>query len=53
MDKYKERFGLEAGVAADPLDQIILGVKEGTMDLSDEEEVSTIFEVRFALSREG
>jgi hypothetical protein len=31
-----ERFGLEPGVPADPLDEIILGVKMGTVDVSDE-----------------
>lgn len=40
-DRYKKRFGLEPGVPADPLDEIIMGVKMGTVDISDGEEVST------------
>ena len=39
-DIYKRRFGLEPGVPADPLDEIIMGVKMGTVDISEDEEVS-------------
>jgi hypothetical protein len=35
-EMYKRKFGLEPGVPADPLDEIILGVRMGTVDISDE-----------------
>jgi len=35
-EMYKRKFGLEPGVAADPLDEIILGVRMGTVDISEE-----------------
>jgi hypothetical protein len=38
-DQYKRRFGLEPGVPADPLDEIIMGVKMGTVDIDDGDEV--------------
>jgi hypothetical protein len=38
-DQYKRRFGLEPGVPADPLDEIIMGVKMGTVDIDEGNEV--------------
>jgi len=35
-EMYKRKFGLEPGVPADPLDEIILGVRMGTVDISEE-----------------
>jgi hypothetical protein len=35
-ETYRRKFGLEPGVPADPLDEIILGVRMGTVDISEE-----------------